>query len=198
MTSYEDQILAGGSLTGRTSSRPAPEEAAQYLRENQNYAGTAQRPLNARERMVLSLQLRGLKTTEIASTLRMQPHTVYAIQRRVPYQKEFNARLDECDQYFLAMKPKALGALESALDSSDELTGLRGAETWFKAMGYKGFGKVEAPAAPVSAEDIAVRLLAEGGGSVRIEVTAEPQVERSETRLATPLLEPEAPKGPGP
>ena len=166
MPSSNDPISGSGFPSVVTRS-----QRAQPLRDNQHREGAAFRPLSQRERLVMSCQLRGLKGPDIASALQLEVQTVYNIQGRQPYRAELSRRLDECDNEFLALKPKALRAVDNGLESADETTGLRAAELWFKAMGYKGFSRLpEAPAGPVSAEDIATRLLEAGGGKVTIEV----------------------------
>ncbi len=102
--------------------------------------------------------------------LEMSEATVANICHRQTYKDELRRRLDDVDDEFLRMKPKALRALDNGLCSTDEAIGLKAADMWFKGMGYRGFGKTEGggEGSRVTAEDIAIQLLARGGGSVTI------------------------------
>ena len=130
------------------------------------------RDLRHRERLVLSLQLRGMKQVHIAKILGCTEQAIYFITSTPHYCAAFDAALDKVDGEFAKLKPKALGALEAGLDSDDTNTGLRAAELWFKSMGYKGFGQGGGETGPrLTAEDIAAQLLAAGGGTVTIAVS---------------------------
>lgn len=131
--------------------------------------------MERREALIMSMELRGFKMTEIAKVLEMSPATVANITSSQSYREELHRKLNEVDDEFLRMKPKALRALDNGLCSTDEGVGLRAAEMWFKGMGYRGFsrdGNGTEGAGRVTAEDIATQLLSRGGGSVTI--TASP------------------------
>ena len=127
-----------------------------------------------REQLILSMELRGFRLKEIAETLSLTLATVCNVTQKPSYKEKLAAKLDQVDDEFLRMKPKALRALDNALCSTDEAIGLRGADTWFKAMGYKGFGRDSVADPRVTAEDIAAQLLAAGGGSVTLTVSPGP------------------------
>lgn len=139
-----------------------------------------QRPSTDRKAsLVMSLELRGFRQKEIAGVLEMSEATVANIVHRQSYKDELRRRLDDVDDEFLRMKPKALRALDNGLCSQDEGVGLRAAEMWFKGMGYRGFGRGadDGEGSRVTAEDIATQLLTRGGGSVTITASAPASVE---------------------
>src|SRR6266550_2130519 len=123
-----------------------------------------------RASLVMSMELRGFRQKEIAKVLEMSEATVANITHRQTYKDELRRRLDDVDDEFLRMKPKALRALDNGLCSTDEGVGLRAADMWFKGMGYRGFGRDggSGEGSRVTAEDIASQLLSSGGGSVTI------------------------------
>jgi hypothetical protein len=137
--------------------------------------GKQRQSTDRRSAMVMSLELRGFRQKEIATVLEMSEHTVANIVHRQSYKDELRRKLADIDDEFLRMKPKAFRALDNGLCSADEGVGLRAADMWFKGMGFKGFGREtgDTAASRVTAEDIAMQLLARGGGSVTITASAE-------------------------
>lgn len=142
--------------------------------------GKQRQSTTRRASLIMSMELRGFRQKEIAQVLEMSPATVANIVRHQSYQNELRRKLNDVDDEFLRMKPKALRALDNGLCSMDEGVGLRAAEMWFKGMGYRGFGGPNGggEGSRVTAEDIATQLLARGGGSVTITAAAsQPSVE---------------------
>lgn len=120
------------------------------------YLGT-----RTRSRVILSMQLRGFTSRAIAEQLGLNESRVCQIISTKRYRAAIEAKLDEADDEFLRMKPLAMAAVRNGLVSRDESLGLRAAETWFKAHGYKGFGRQAETQVTVNitAEDVAVQLL---------------------------------------
>jgi hypothetical protein len=117
---------------------------------------------------------------------------VYNIRQKARYAAAFNAKLDDIDDEFLRLKPKALRALDTGLESADETVGLKAADTWFKMMGYKGYARTPEPPSHATAEDIAASLLAAGGGSVTIAVNRSDATALPTSTPAPVRCEPEA------
>jgi hypothetical protein len=118
--------------------------------------------LPPKTKLILHLQLQGYRQREISELLGIGETRVSIICRSKRYREVFDAKLDEVDDEFLRLKPKAFRALDNALCSRDEGLGLRAAETWFKAHGYRGFGPQSNAAGVtinVMAEDVAIQLL---------------------------------------
>lgn len=116
------------------------------------------RPLRTKARMVLSLELRGKTTGEIAAQLGMHANTVSAITRTDRYIAAREVLLGRMDAEFSAMKPDAFRALSQGLRSRDENTALRASETWMKAAGFGQYGKGN-QSQGLTAEDVARQLL---------------------------------------
>lgn len=150
------------TVTSGAGSRSEPHNyVGNYDRDN-GHVPLDKRQLPQRTKMVLHMQLRGFRQAEIAETLGLRPTHVSRICRSKRYLAAFDAKIDEVDGEFLRLKPKAIRALDSALCSRDEGLGLRAAETWFKAHGYRGFGpqgNASGVTINVMAEDVAIQLL---------------------------------------
>ena len=135
---------------------------------------------------MLSLHLRGCRTKEIAAILGLTEQHVSRISRERRYLEVFDAKLDAIDDEFLRLKPDALRALANGLVSQDEAIGVRAAEVWFKLTGQGGYGRGEGADGRVTAEDIAQKLLAAGGGSVTISAELRAQADEAKAVLLEP------------
>jgi hypothetical protein len=142
--------------------------------------------LNPTGRKVLTLHLRGCRTREIAAILGLCEQHVSRIMRERRYLEAFDAKLSTVDDEFLRLKPDALRALANGLVSQDEAIGLRAAEMWFKLTGQGGYGRGEGTDGRVTAEDIAQKLLAAGGGSVTISAELRAEAKEAEAVLLEP------------
>lgn len=123
-------------------------------------AGPHERDIPAHWMTVCTLQLRGLTNIDIARTLQMNPASITHIARDPRYQTYRETRLVELDDEYSALKPLAIEALKRGLTSLDGNISLRASEQWFKGASYKGFGSGGDPSRPLSAEEVATRLLA--------------------------------------
>lgn len=121
-------------------------------------------------RMVLSLEMRGFRLTEISKVLAVSYPTVVAATKTKQYRRMFASALDECDDEFTKLKPQAIRAVADGLADSDSAIALKAADMWFRGAGYRGFGKGGEAGPRESAEDIARALFEAGGGKVTIEV----------------------------
>lgn len=116
------------------------------------------RPLTTKERAILTLQLKGCYQREIAERLNLSVTRVTQIVNSNVYITARDKFMQEVDQRFLDLKPKAIQALENGLDSEDKALALRSAETWFKARGYGTYDKNTSPST-LTAEDVVQKLM---------------------------------------
>src|SRR5262249_12613071 len=126
--------------------------------------------LSTKARMVLALELRGLRKSEIATRLRLKENAVHYIAQTKRYIDTRAVLLDYLDHEFLAMKPAAFNALRRGLASCDENVAVRASEQWMRTSGFMQHGKGEKTQGDVTAEDV-VRQLLGAAGSVNVDDT---------------------------
>jgi Bacterial regulatory proteins, luxR family len=121
--------------------------------------------LDPRERQILELLLKGYKHKHIAAELDITEAAISRITQRPAFQAAWNCWRPATDQ---ELDYQADRAVERALNSQDEIVGLRAAETRYKLRGRGGFGRSDDPDAgdKVSAEDLAQAIYAIAGGSM--------------------------------
>lgn len=129
------------------------------------------RSLGPRWRAVMAFQMRGFTNEEIARQVRISPGRIGIVTRTERYQQEFEARLKDLDNDFLAMKPLALEALKSGLKAADANTALRASDQFFKVSGYMGYGKQQEAPNSARSEDVARQLIALSRTSVHVHNT---------------------------
>ena len=147
----KNTAAGGGEPDGYTRWRNGRRDPAWVHR---NFA-----ELNGTERMVLSLQLLGLKHQQIAERLHKHPKHIAKICRYRRYREAYERKLSEVDEAavrenFLGLKPQVLRAVEDGLNSDDPAIALRAAELWFKTMGPEAFRRGAVQPMP-SAEEVA-------------------------------------------
>jgi len=111
-------------------------------------------PLSTKWRTVLSLELRGMTKKDIAAKLDTTPITISWITRQQRYIDHRDFLLKQADEEFFNLKPTALNAIRTGLNSSDEKTASQNARWYFETLGYGAARE----AASVTAEDVIGRL----------------------------------------
>lgn len=129
------------------------------------------RPLSAKWYMIMTMQMRALTNREICARLNMSENTLYAIQRSDRYRRVLESRMQGLDHEILALKPKAISALDGALQDSNKDTALRAARTFFEMTGQGTFGKgPQDVSGSVSAVALAKALVSEARASAEVHI----------------------------
>lgn len=178
---FMDPALAGmrEAMLAQGQRRPPmrvslPEEAAR-MREAKLKRLPEDRPLSIRWQTIMTMQMRGLKASEIADRLSLSVNTIHNITHTEKYRKHFARRLEGLDDELLSLKPRAIEALGAALAANNPDTGLRAAAEFFKVTGQGTYGKTAAaPEGTTTAESLARALLIASKQEVHIHVGSAP------------------------
>jgi hypothetical protein len=108
---------------------------------------------------ILTLDLAGWSSIEIAEHIRMTPSRVSFARSTERYKEEKARRLTNLDHDFVSLKPLAINALRQGLVSTDENAALRASEQWFKTAGYGSHGQQQDAAQGLTAEGIAAAIV---------------------------------------
>lgn len=173
LASMREAMLAQGE--GQAAKRVVAPEEAERLREAKKKRLPEDRPLSIKWQTIMTMQMRGLKASEIASRLALSAQTITNITHTERYRKHFARRLEGLDDELLSLKPRAIEALGAALVSNNPDTGLRAAAEFFKVTGQGTYGKtVSAPEGATTAESLARALLIASKQEVHIHVGSAP------------------------
>jgi len=112
-----------------------------------------------RWRVILSYEMQGFTKKKIAEQLGMTESAVAQITRDHRYIKYRNDYLAMLDEEFFNLKPLAIDALKTGLQSNDENVALRASDQWFTAASYGGYNKKDTGPQGVTAEDVAKQLM---------------------------------------
>lgn len=116
--------------------------------------------LSTRHRTILSMEMRGHDKREIAEALQLNYGYVCQVTRSKRYLNARNTQLNEADNAFINLGPKAIEALGDGLGKSSNMSDrLKAADLWFRTRGYGAFAKEPSTNGPVTAEDVVKQLL---------------------------------------
>lgn len=169
----EEEIRAAFRPAPRTPS-PRPDNLVNArMRDHAEWRkrGPEERGLSAKWYMIMTMQLRGLSTREIAQRLNFTEATIGRITHTERYRAVLESRVRELDVELVALKPKAVEALSNALTDLNRDTALRAARTYFEMTGQGTFGKTGGgDVSGVGAVALAKALVAEARAEVHVHI----------------------------